>query len=205
MREWLWPTRCAGCGVEGRGAVCSGCVPPAVHRAPVPVGSVQGAFVLTGWDQPLGRALATAKYGNHRALMASLAAAFADRMAPALNGHPFDAIVPVPSAWTRRVSRGFSPAALMSHALSRRVGVPWVSALTMQRGAKQATLRAPMRHLNLRGRVRSVRSVPGTVLLVDDIWTTGATLDACTRELLGDRTEAVWVAALCTRRPDDQS
>lgn len=205
MRDWLWPIVCAGCGAEGQGAICPDCLPPAVHRSAPPSEDIRGAFVLTGWDQPLGRALAQAKYGRDRSLMCHLATAFTDRLAPAIQRLQLDAVVPAPSAWTRRLYRGFSPAAVLAAAVSRRTGVPMVDALTVHRGPKQASLRAAERRTSLQGRVRSNRAVPGTVLLIDDIWTTGATARACSRELLGERTTAVWLAALCTRRPDDSS
>src|SRR5690606_26057064 len=108
-----------------------------------------------------------------------------------------DAIVPAPSHWTTRARRGFASAAVLARALSRRTGVPVRHAITSRRGPRQAALEGAARRANLRGRVRSRLPVPGRALLIDDVLTTGATLDACARELLGDATHDVVIAILC--------
>jgi predicted amidophosphoribosyltransferase len=149
----------------------------------------------------MAQALKLAKYGRDRQLMRELADVFALRLGPALDEAKPDCIVPTPSPWTRRLWRGFSPAALMAEALSHRTGVPTVHALRLSPGRMLAGLGATERRRALTGRVRSKRAAPGVVLLVDDIATTGATADACCRELLGDASSEVWLATLCVKGP----
>lgn len=203
MREWIAPTRCAGCGAEHAGNPCPDCLPPAIHRAPPPSRLLAGCWTLTGYDAPLATALRAAKYGADRALTRSLGRALADRLAPAVPRDAFTAVVPAPSPWTRRLLRGFSPAAVLASEVAYTTGIPLVHALSISPGPRQAGLTGADRRRSLVSRVRSRRPVTGRVLLVDDVATTGATAEACARELLGDHASEVWLAVLCLRRDED--
>ncbi len=196
--EILWPTACGGCDVEGRGRLCPFCrAHLRVQWAPASVEGARGTLAGAPYDTPIGRALQRAKYGPDRDLMSRLALAWAAEVAPWAAGDVFDAIVPAPSPWTRRLRRGFSPATVLATALSARIDVPVVHALTLRPGRANAGLGAVGRRTNLHGRVRCARPVEGRVLLVDDVVTTGATAGACIRELLGTSARSVWVSALC--------
>jgi len=109
------------------------------------------------------------------------------------------ALVPVPALPVRRRRRGFDPAAELTAALGRRLERPVVPCLERrdhsgrQVGSGRAARRAPGRL------VLAVRGPPPAVaLLVDDVHTTGATLDACARALTGAGT--IVVAALSYAR-----
>ena len=95
-----------------------------------------------------------------------------------------DVAVPVPLHPSRRRERGFNQA----EDLARNVGLPMVTALRrVRRTPPQADLPAGKRHGNVRGAFgpgKECRSVTGRiVVLIDDVSTTGATLDACARVL----------------------
>ena len=100
-----------------------------------------------------------------------------------------DVVVPVPLHRERERERGYNQAALISRPLSRKLGLPHKAVLLMRTRA-----RPDKRILSLEERWESVRGAFATrpdsqvdnlrVLLVDDVLTTGATLDACARALL---------------------
>ncbi len=188
----LWVSACPGCDVPGPPGLCRTCASSSEpRRAAYEELSV---WALAPYPSPAARALRRAKYGGDRGLMDLLARwmASASRSMP----RRWDAVVPVPSPWTRRLSRGFAPAAVLAARLGPALGVPVRHALRLAPGKKQASLDAQGRKRNLDGRLRAVAPVPGRVLLVDDAVTTGTTARACARELLGDRTSAVEVLAL---------
>jgi ComF family protein len=109
------------------------------------------------------------------------------------------ALVPVPAAPAHRRARGFDPARVLTQALSRRLERPQVHCLirggrtTRQVGASRSARRAEGR---IAVRVRG--SPPARVMLVDDVHTTGATLDACARALASEG--ATVVAAISYAR-----
>ena len=115
---------------------------------------------------------------------------FLDRWADVVreNGKALEAdvVVPVPPHKIGRRERGFNQAELLSKRLAKRLGVPHRGILLVRKRPR------PDKHLlTSNERSEAVRGAfatrPGSqvdkrrVLLVDDVWTTGATLDACTR------------------------
>jgi ComF family protein len=100
-----------------------------------------------------------------------------------------DCVVPVPLHWRREYARGFNQA----REIARHLGLPLVDALTRSRATTpQVTLSADERHANVAGafavrRATLLRAAPALegrrAVLIDDVATTGATLEACARAL----------------------
>ena len=136
------------------------------------------------YDGSLRAILHAFKYDGRRSLAARLGELMKVRGADVLAGA--ETVVPVPLHSSRRRERGFDQAA----DLARHIGLPVVHALGRIRPtAVQASLPAGRRHANVRdafalgpaaGRLRG-----RVVVLVDDVSTTGATLEACARALSG--------------------
>jgi predicted amidophosphoribosyltransferase len=112
-------------------------------------------------------------------------------------------LVPVPLHQARRRARGFDQALLIAHALGTRTGLPVVACLhrggrpTRQLGADRAARRAAAERQQL-----SVRGpAPAYALLLDDVHTTGATLDACARALRAAGTRRVAAVAYARTLP----
>ncbi len=98
----------------------------------------------------------------------------------------FDAIVSVPMPRARERRRGYNQAELLADALSRRLGIRCDPTLLARRGesATQSTLPKRQRAGNVRGAFTASTLVKGTsILLVDDISTTGETIRACASAL----------------------
>ena len=174
--------RCRACGgalVAVASGVCRRCAeePPPWFRG-------VSALDYHGEAGDLVRAY---KYGRQTAL----AEYFAAEMASAWRAYGSPArpqlLVPVPLHPLRQMARGFNQAELLCERLAPRLGLPVVEALRRQRPtAHQARLDAHGRRRNM----RRAFSVTGTgrlrgksVLLVDDVMTTGATLAACAETL----------------------
>ena len=96
-------------------------------------------------------------------------------------------MVPVPAHPWKYFRRGFNLPALIASRLSRHIGLPFDPlALSRTRGRiPQARLPGTLRHENVEGtfRVPEGREVPPTILLLDDVYTSGATAEACARVL----------------------
>jgi ComF family protein len=122
------------------------------------------------------------KYEGRRALARPLAALLSERASEMLSGT--DAVVPVPLHDSRQRERGFNQSADLAGFLNP----PTIWALRRTRATlAQAELPAARRHANVRGAFTVTRHAASlknrVVTLVDDVSTTGATLEACARAL----------------------
>jgi ComF family protein len=98
-----------------------------------------------------------------------------------------DALVPVPLHWRRLWARRFNQSAMLAAAISADSGVP-VAAAALKRvkpTAQQVGLSRPERAANIRGADEGKAAVAGRrLVLIDDVLTSGATVDGCARALI---------------------
>ncbi len=153
------------------------------------------------YDGSLRAIVHALKYGGRRSLAVSLAERMRLSCRDALAAA--DVVVPVPLHRRRQRARGFNQA----EELARRLGPPVCLALKRVRPTpSQTDLPAAQRHKNVRGafRLRWRANVKGLrVVLVDDVCTTGATLEACAAVLrsAGARDVRAVTAARVVSRP----
>lgn len=111
---------------------------------------------------------------------------------------PQDAVlVPIPLARSRRRVRGFNQAELIAAAVSRHLGVPMRSGLIhrIKKGPPQVALSGAARRKHMKNAfVAAMPSdmMPRTVILVDDVRTTGATIEDAARALKEAGVRSVW-------------
>ena len=139
------------------------------------------------------RALSALKYTGASRLapiLAELAVPTLDRLATIAGTA---VLVPIPIHRERLASRGYNQAALLADAIARRRRMRVISALQRVRPTtKQHRLNRVARLQNLRGAFASTGRAPSVVILVDDIITTTATLEACASVLREAGCEAVY-------------
>jgi ComF family protein len=143
---------------------------------------IDRARAIGAYDGALRAIIHALKYDGRRSLARPLAQMMRDRGADMLLGAT--AVIPVPLHASRRRHRGFNQAA----DLARHLGLPVSPALRRVRAtATQTSLPAGQRHRNMRDAfavTRHAAALAGAVVVViDDVSTTGATLDACARVL----------------------
>jgi ComF family protein len=177
--------------IAGSAISCSAC-----HaRRPV----FDAAFVPYRYEFPMVELIHRLKYGGQVAIARILGTVLAHRLAE--RGPPaVDVIVPVPLHPSREARRGYNQADEIARFAADILELPVANriALRVRRTEEQAALPAIVRRVNVSGafEVRA-REVPASVAIVDDVLTTGATVDALALALrrAGCRRIEVWAAA----------
>jgi predicted amidophosphoribosyltransferase len=180
----LVPPLCAACGRSCRpeGIVCNRCgrrladAKPLLGNGPAGLDRAWSSAPYEG----VARDLVAALKFRHLLPVADLMAERVEWLAPAhmLSG----TIVPVPPAAPRLRRRGFDPAGELAGALAERLDAPPARCLERRGGGRQVGRRRAER-VGHPPRIHAREAAPRSVLLIDDVLTTGATLTACARAL----------------------
>jgi ComF family protein len=183
----LAPPRCAACdaAIARAAAFCGPC---ATQVEPADARDADG-FAAFRYGGPVAEAIVRLKYGARPDLARPLGDLLYRAVLPHAGTLREALVVPVPLHPSRLAERGYNQSALLARRLARHLGAPFdAMALARVRDtSQQAKLDRAARRANVAGsiRVRHRARVRGrTVLLVDDVMTTGATCAACADALL---------------------
>jgi len=218
VADFLFPPHCLGCGREGDflcipccralprllPPLCPKCSRPLVQedRCPIcqkwrlEISGIRSPFLFQG---VVRQAIHQLKYNNFKALaspLAQLLAAYVET-----RPLPVEVIVPVPLHPRRLRERGYNQSALLARELGRLTSLPVVEdSLFKLRDtpAQTRALNAEIRRSNVVGvfACRDEKLKGKQVLLIDDVCTTGATLDSCAITLSRVGASSVWGLAL---------
>jgi len=189
----VFPIRCGLCAVLGDKALCDYCsaeFEPVTRLRPIASSPTQIVFHYKG---RAGQAVRRLKYSGGTCLAEPMARYLEARFSHELELFS-EMIVPVPIHWTRRFERGYNQSDLLIQYLPEdRIDFDALRRTRMTRA--QASLSVTGRRSNLEGAFESSDVVAGKrVLIVDDVITSGATIDECVKVL--KRSGAKEVAAL---------
>lgn len=210
LLDLLLPDRCAVCRA-GESVLCPDCRlrltylrPPLCARCGAPTAwPVSRCGECAGRRIPFRTARAAVAYeGPARALVAAwkqrgvrrLAETASDLLAESVPRPPADAIVFVPGDADRTRWRGQNTAAALARALAARWQLPVVPLLERTRRVpRQRGLSRRARRANVRGSFRATGPAPARLVLVDDVYTTGATVSVAASELARAGARAIHV------------
>ena len=203
IADLIYPPRCPLCGelTELRDAACGACerrlirLEGAAH-VDLPwriwIGSARSCFAHDG---PIKRALWSFKYEGEMHSFPFFRSSLAEELGR-MGG--YDLVTAVPMQAGRVVGRGINASAVLAGSVARRLGIPFDrAALARGRSARrQVGLLREERMKNVRGAFLPRPAFEGRVegrrvLLIDDVMTTGATLNECARALIAAGAELV--------------
>ena len=214
----FFPQWCVGCGKEGD-FICYSCrrllpriMPPLCPRCGRPQSSgvlcpscvswqaeIDGIRSPFRFDGVMRQAIYQLKYRNLRALAVPLAKLLQDYLT---TSHvPGEALVPVPLHQKRLRQRGYNQSCLLAQDLGKLVNLPVIDncLVRLRHTPPQArTSTVDERRSNVAGAFtcRDHRLQDKQVLLVDDVCTSGATLNACAAAIKATGASSVWGLAL---------
>lgn len=205
LSHWL-AARCPVCVIEaGAPLVCQGCredfFAAGVHRCarcaiPLASGaeicgpclrqppSFDATVALGDYATPIDGLLLALKFGHRLELASVLGALLAERVPPLADASLV--LVPVPLSFERLAERGFNQSNEIGRATARTLGLRFDDAVLVRvrHAPAQASLPREARRRNIRGAFVARRALPGMRFgVVDDVMTTGSTLDEIARVL----------------------
>ena len=179
---------CQGCGRPFVSQLAADAIQPLCRLCRQDFFAFRRARSFGVYDDALSSAIVLLKYEGVRRLGEWFAARLAQMVEHEPEAWPVDLVVPVPLHPDRLRERGYNQAELIARPLAKRLGLKFGSYLLMRTRPRPAQL-----VLSRTERWTSVRGAYATregatvdnlrILLVDDVFTTGATLDSCSRAL----------------------
>jgi ComF family protein len=158
--------------------------------------SVDRLIAVGPYNDPLlRRAIWTLKYRRLSGIAVPLGSLLCDAVMP----HILDegVLCPVPLHWMRKFARGFNQASLLARSMAQQCDLPVQELLRRVRlTGSQARRSREERRRALTHAFHCSYTAPASVILVDDVATSGATLEACARELRKHGTQTVVAVVL---------
>jgi len=208
LLDLLFPPHCVSCRRAGTW-LCDACIAdaPAVPNPAslAPDGFLDGAYSVGAHRGPLRRAVHALKYKGLRQIAPQLAELMASTWRS--SGIAVDAIVAVPLSAARLKSRGYCQAHLLARPLAERLGLPLLLGLERTRDTRSQVGLNPAQRWDNVWQAFGWRGdhLPATrVLLIDDVLTTGATLQACAAALRDAGASRVWGLTLTRAWSNDR-
>src|SRR3712207_3980331 len=217
LADLFYPQRCVGCDRRASDVLCRECFEalprighPTCARCGMPTAfetlacdeckgvdfgfeSARAPLRYTGVGKEI---VHTLKYEGYTRVAERLAAPLMFGVLDA--GDRFDAVVPIPLHRSRLRRRGFNQAELLARGVARKINAPVSGTLQVVRRIRdQVELSAAGRRANVAGAFRARDRVRGRVLLIDDVFTTGATMSACFETPLVAGAKEVHALSLC--------
>lgn len=190
---------CKRCGKEVISADIEYCFDCVRHKRTFEYGRA-----LVNYDEIARSSMAKIKYKNKREYLDFYGEAICARYEKQIRRMEADVLVPVPVHPSRRRERGFNQAELLARRIGERLEIP-VCPQMLVRNKKTV----PQKGLDPAGRLKNLeeaflageplKGVEG-VILVDDIYTTGSTIEACTRALKKAGVKNVYFLTICIGR-----
>ncbi len=156
------------------------------------------------YDEVLRRSISCFKYRGRREYAAFYAEEILKRYARTILLWQAEALVPIPLHSSRRRKRGFNQAELLAKELSRRSGIPMERRLLIRKKRTKA-----QKDLNDRERISNLKNAFSVregkipykkIILVDDIYTTGSTVEEAARILKENGVQTVYFLSICVGR-----
>lgn len=204
--EFVKPPFCAKCGrplpaphrSSGAGfALCFDC-----SREPPLFGRMRAVGI---YNQPLRKCIHLLKYRNKTRLAQPLGQLMVNYMKQYYNNQKFNLLIPVPLHPSRLKERGFNQSKLLAEPISKFFNIPLASHLLkrVQNTRSQFELTKHERQENLKNAFAVTHPElvwEKSILLIDDISTTGTTINECTKPLLASGAKFIWALVLAHGR-----
>lgn len=167
----------------------------------------QKGFPVFNYVDPIKQSVLNIKYKNRREYCDFYSMEVVKKITPYLNDMALSGIVPVPMFQKKQKTRGYNQAFVLAKNIGKLTGLPVYDSLL-----KRTELTTPQKELNNIERANNIRrsitigSLPQAcknVLLVDDIYTTGITIEVCTELLLKAGIEQVYFTTICIGKGRD--
>lgn len=185
---------CKKCGKEIISETMEYCLDCTRHRR-----SFESGISLLNYNEAASRSMAAVKYKNKREYLDFYADEAVRRCGWKLRQMNADCLVPVPVHPRRQRTRGFNQAEILAEKLGVRLDLPVVTDVLGRRRdtEPQKSLSPAERLKNLEKAFTASPVSYKRILLVDDIYTTGSTIEACSRALLKAGAEKIYFFTVC--------
>lgn len=190
---------CPGCGgpITGIMDMCSGCMRAVAAR---PWKKAFSLYEMRGFGKDL---IHEFKYRNNHCLCRSFGRMIAMHLGEQIRQEKFDYIIPTPLHWFRKLQRGYNQSEYLAGQVGNELDLPMIKNLRRKKWTRQQA------HLDQKARIQNLKDafkvvhpekIAGkSLLLVDDVLTTGATLAAATQSLLDAGAGKVCILVIARR------